>query len=85
MDPRDPGIPAEGRSDASRYPLSVLSRLVDAGLAEVVIRPDGTPTLAVDPVFERARAAAMAGFADVDRTRAARHRLHPTHHLRPTG
>lgn len=73
------GIAAEG-SDASRYPLTLLARLVDAGLTDVVIGSDGTPTLQVDPVFERARSAALAGFADVDRSRdeAARH-------LRPTG
>jgi hypothetical protein len=72
-------VAAEG-SDASRYPLALLARLVDAGLTDVVIGSDGMPTLQVDPVFERARAAALAGFADVDHARdeAARH-------LRPTG
>ena len=71
------------RSDASRYPLSLLARLVDAGLAEVVITSDGTPALQVDPVFEQARSAALAGFADIDHARDEA--AHAVHHLRPTG
>ena len=81
--PSTAGRSSEGISDAARYPLGLLGRLVDAGLAEVVIGPDGMPTLQVDPVFERARSAAMAGFADVDRARDEASQL--AHHLRPTG
>ncbi len=72
-----------GASAASRYSLPVLALLVDAGLAEVVIDADGTPVLQIDPVFERARAAALAGFDDADRARDAER--HVAHHLRPTG
>lgn len=68
---------------ASRYPVAVLARLVEAGLAEVVVGPNGTPTLQIDPVFERARAAAFAGFADADRSRDAMDQV--AHQLRPTG
>ena len=82
--PRPSGRSDRRGSDASRYPLSLLARLVDAGLAEVVITADGTPALQVDPVFEQARAAALSGFddADVAREVVAAHTLH---HLRPTG
>lgn len=72
-----------GWSDASRYPLALLARLVEAGLAEVVITADGTPELQVDPIFEQARAAVLAGLADADHAREVVPRT--VHHLRPTG
>lgn len=42
------------------------------------------PTPQVDPVFEQARAAAMAGFTDADRAQPVKGRT-THHHLRPTG
>ena len=61
----------------------MLARLVDTGLAEVVVESDGTPSLQIDPIFEQARAAAMAGFADIGQMWAAERHL--AQHLRPTG
>lgn len=54
-------VPVEG--DDARYSLALRLRLVDLGLAEVVV-VDGVPGVAVDPIFEAARAAALAGIDD---------------------
>lgn len=52
----------------SVYPPDVQIRLLEADLAEVHII-DGEPTLVVDPIFERARGAVLAGLDDADRHR----------------
>jgi len=58
--------PTPRASCARRYPLPVLARLVEADLVEVVVEADG-PTMVVDPIFDRAVAAALAGADDADR------------------
>ncbi len=65
-DTSTPGANAEAApADAggSKYSLALQLRLVGLGLAEVVV-VDGVPGVAVDPIFEAARAAALAGLDD---------------------
>jgi len=61
----------EAFDPADAYPLALQLRLVDLGLAEVVV-VDGIPSVAVDPIFEAARTAALAGFDDAEQARRAR-------------
>ena len=64
--PDPPGARRPHDSCARRYPLPVLARLLEAELVEVVCEDD-TLALAVDPIFDRAVAAALAGLDDADR------------------
>lgn len=58
-------------TSAHGYDLRTHATLLGAGLAEVTVT-DGQPTVVVDDLFEAARRAALAGFDDADRERAAR-------------
>jgi hypothetical protein len=52
----------------SEHPLHVRLRLIQSGMAEVQ-DIDGVPTLVVDPIFERVRAAVLDGLDDEARSR----------------
>ena len=63
--PNSSHAPRPHGSCARRYPLSVLAQLVEAALIDVVV-DDEALALVVDPIFDRAVAAALAGVDDAD-------------------
>ena len=64
--PNSSHAPRPRASCARRYPLSVLAQLMEADMIDVVVDAD-TLALVVDPIFDRAVAAALAGVDDADR------------------